>query len=184
MPGWWNKVKKVAEDAAAEVKDDLSGMQRGVQSNYEYSSLISELSNPKGATLAEQKTYALTQCRTRIPKLTNTLAVEFHTALMQSVPLRYIRQERGFFGLFGAYGHTATYKEIMGLLKEQMNKNYKRHSQAGNRDFADDLHEERAITDIMTARRGRLPNLLPEFTGQAGEYIKEHESRRLPGRTP
>jgi hypothetical protein len=124
MP-FWKNIRKVAAEMVGEVTDDLAGIKRGLVSNVQYQRLINALSQPEGETLAAQKLFALTQCRNQIPQFTNTDAVEFFKQLNTLPALKYIRQENGFYKLFGEYGNTGTYKKITELLKARVNENYK-----------------------------------------------------------
>jgi hypothetical protein len=179
MP-FWKNIQKAAAEIVGEVKDDLAGMTRGLISNVQHQRLINALSHPEGETLAAHKLFALTQCRNQIPQFTNGDAVAFFNQLNTLPALKYIRQENGFHKLFGEYGNTETYKKITELLKARVNENYKRHTQAENRGRIDDLAEEHKILELMTSRRGRLPNILAsigEAVGQTGEFNEEYKKR-------
>ena len=181
MP-FWKNLQKAAAEVVSEVKDDLAGMKRGLVSGVQYQLLIKALSKPEGATLAAQKLFAVTQCRSQIPHFTNSDAVEFFKKLNTDPALQYIRQENGFYKLFGEYGNTGTYKKITELLKARVNENYKRHTSAENRGKIDDRVEEHQILELMTSRRGRLPNVLAsigESVGQTGEFNEEYKKRRM-----
>jgi hypothetical protein len=176
-------VKNFFKDAANEVKHDAAAAKRALAADAAYNELLEQLKSPKCSTLAQKKSHALIKSRMATKKFTNKKAVEFFNELQTNPQLSYIREEQGFLHkLFGRYGHTDTYKAIVGALKDQVNANYKRHSKDVYRGRGDDFYEEHKITELMRCQRGRLPNLFAGLdfkVGKTGEYNQHYDERRV-----
>lgn len=190
LAGFLNEAKHHVTEFFSETKEDFVGLGRAIES--QPMKLIKLLRHPEGVNLTQHKEFALKKCREYIPHFTNTDAAEFFDEFhKKDAMLRYIREETGFFrknlskaGMFSnlKYGNTNTYKEIMGMLKERILDNYKRHSESGRRTVAQDRAEEEKIIPIMTCRRGRLPNVAAYFgftAGHFGEFIEAYEKRPM-----
>ncbi len=176
----FQSVKESAKEMAQDIGEDASGIARGIQSNVRYQELQHALYTPVGATLQQQKIFALKACNDYIQYLTNHNAVDLFIKLNSEPSLKYIREENGFYRLFGVYGHTSTYKKILGLLKARVNENYQRHTDSSTRLLGDHFAEDKEIKELIMSRRGRMPNLLAMIgidVGETGKYMREYEDR-------
>lgn len=161
--------------------DLTSAVEHSATSALHYNQFLAELKKViPGEKLETRKERAKRAAEKHIPHLTSTHAAQLFQDLHQVAELAFIREEHGFHKIFGAYGNTTTYKHITDLLKKRANENFQRHTDSPTRSPQDNSQEMQDLFPLMTARRGRFPNLFAKLdlpVGETGKFLAECEKR-------
>lgn len=136
----------------------------------------------------EKKYDAITVIEQNLECLNNYYWCKFVEQLDVSESLKYLYNESGVLAHCWKQGNTNTIKTILGMIKDQVNKNYNSDShilkEQGSGISPEELariNSESKVVELMSKRRGRFSNIFASIlglqVGLQGKFNSEYAKR-------